>query len=80
MYILTVSRKKVDTALNREKENIIKKNERNLYFYKERTELQNFYKDNVPAQIEKIRKKQEEIAKYLRELGYTEKYTMDENV
>lgn len=79
VFVLTVSRKKVDTALNREKENIIRKNKRNLHFYKERTELQNFYKENVPAQIEKIRGKQEEIKKYLRGLGYTENYVMDEN-
>ena len=43
-----------------------------MKWFKERIELQNFYKENAPKQIELIRSKQKEIAEYLIELRYKE--------
>ena len=54
------------------KQEIEEKNERKQYFYNEQIELQNFYKENAPMQIRKIREKQKEIAEYLKSLGYIE--------
>lgn len=72
IYLLIVPRKKIDYTLAKVKEENREKNERSLYFYNERIALQNFYKENASAQIEKIRRKQEEIAEYLKSIGYVE--------
>ena len=69
---LTISRKKIETTLTKVKQEIEEKNERKQYFYNKQIELQNFYKENAPTQIRKIREKQKEIAEYLEMLGYTE--------
>ena len=72
VYVLVVSRNKIDAITNIQKENISSTNERNLKNYTEKIEKQNFVLEHAPAQIEKILAKQEEIAAFLRKMGYQE--------
>ena len=78
IYILIVSKKKVNAALNREREKVNRKNERNLKYYNEHVDLQNFYKENAPMQIDMIHKKQKEIITFLNQIGYKEEPEMYE--
>lgn len=77
-FTLFVSKKKINAALDREKEKIKKKNNSELKYYNERIALQNFYKENSQKQIERIVKKQKEITGYLETLGYRENPEMNE--
>ena len=58
--------------LLKKKKEVCERNESKMKWFKERIELQNFYKENAPKQIELIRSKQKEIAEYLIELRYKE--------
>lgn len=68
IFTLIVAKKKIDTALNKEREKVNSKNAHNQSYYDERVDLQNYYKENAPNHISKIRYKQKEIVNYLTHL------------
>lgn len=78
IFILTVTKKKIDTALYREREKVNSKNTRNQNYYDEQVDLQNYYKENAPNHISMIQYKQKEIVNYLTHLGYKEDIEMSE--
>ena len=78
VFILIVSKKKVDAALDREIEKVNSENEYNQKYYNERIDLQNYYIENAPNHIASIRSKQNEIVDYLTRLGYQEDNEMSE--
>lgn len=78
IFTLIVTKKKIDTALNREREKVNSKNVHNQSHYDEQVDLQNYYKENAPNHISKIRYKQKEIVNYLTHLGYKEDIEMNE--
>lgn len=78
VFTLIVSKKKVDVALDREREKVNSKNEYNQKYYNERIDLQNYYMENAPNHITLIHSKQNEIVDYLTCLGYQEDNEMSE--
>ena len=73
VFILFVSRKKIDDAVNNERKEVEKNNKWRREDYERNVALQNFYKKYAPDHIAMIRSKQKEITDYLSSIGYSEK-------
>lgn len=76
IFWLTVTKKKVKTALDREQEKVDDSNSYNEEQYKEDIERQKYYRQYAPIHIECIKEKQKEIYEYLISLEYTENNEM----
>lgn len=79
VFTLIVSKKKVNAAVEREREKVNNNNKNNQKLYNKQIELQNYYIKNAPNHIDSIHSKQNDIAKYLISLGYQEDKEMSEH-
>lgn len=75
LYI-PLEKSKVTEALKKQYDKVENDNKWAKERHEDNIARQNFYLKNAPEQIEKIIKKQEEIVKYLNELGYVENSEM----
>lgn len=78
IFILFVSKKKINAALDREIEEVDSRNKCNQKHFNKQIDLQNYYIENAPSHITTIRSKQNEIVNYLTRLGYEEDTEMNE--
>lgn len=75
-FWLYIRKSKVNNYLDKEYKRIESENERNEIKYNKEIEKQNYYIENAPSHIEKIKRKQKEISEYLLSLGYKENKDM----
>lgn len=69
---ISFKKSKAEEALRKQYDKVESDNKRTKKQYEDNIARQNYYLENAPKQIKKIIKKQEEIVKYLNELGYVE--------
>lgn len=77
VFHFIVSKKKVNSIIDRERNKIDKKNEYHKKRYESDISLQQFYLEHAPKHLEKAYLKQREIIDYLISLGYKEYIEME---
>lgn len=72
VFNLTVSTKKLEKVVNAEKRKLTQRNEYYKEDYERKKALQKFYVEKAPSHINMIHTKQDEIANYLNNKGYSD--------
>lgn len=70
LFLLTVSKKKIDGKVNAEKEKIAKKNERSKERYEKDVKQQQYYVEKTPEHTAKALSKQNKLVAYFESIGY----------